>query len=165
MEPHDDVAVAHGDELVQRVEHRQQVERDLVVRIVLERGFERGARLGFVAGAQQMGAEIGERARIAVERQTFARQRHRLVEPVVVRGQLARRPIHVAVVRRDRQRLRYRRVEVLRLVVDERDGGHERVRFEVRRIDLECLGQQIPGFVAPPGIDCLLGKEDVGLDR
>ena len=85
----DQIAVAHGDELVERVHHLQQVERQLVVRIDLERRLERGARRRLVAGAQQLQAEIAERLGVVrVQGQRAARQLHRLVEAVVVRGQV-----------------------------------------------------------------------------
>ena len=55
---HDEIAVADRLELVEHVEHVQQVLGDGVERVGLERCLERGARRGLVAGAQQVQAEI-----------------------------------------------------------------------------------------------------------
>ena len=60
----DDVAFADLDELVELVEQREQVVGDLVERIDLERAVERRRALRFVAGAHQVHAELGVRARV-----------------------------------------------------------------------------------------------------
>ena len=120
VESHDDVAVAHGDELVHVVQHREQVVSHLVVeRIEVERLFDRGASPALVPDSEQVHAEIGECARVsAVERDGAARQFDSLVESVIVRGHLARDAVHVAVIGRDGQRLGDLGVELLRLVID-----------------------------------------------
>ena len=89
----DDVAFADLDELVERVEQRQQVVGDQVVRVDLEGTVERQTRLRLVAGPHQVHAELGMRPRVRrVERHRFAREADGLVEAVVPRGELATRP-------------------------------------------------------------------------
>src|SRR5439155_7360722 len=84
-----EVAVTNGDELVQRVHHLKEVERHDVERIDLERLLEHGPRARLVAGAQQMGAEVPQDARVVlVESQAASGEFNGLVEAVVVRGQL-----------------------------------------------------------------------------
>ncbi len=61
LELEDQIAVADGDELVERVQQVEHVLGRLVIRIELERGFERLPRAGLVAGAEQVRAEIGQR--------------------------------------------------------------------------------------------------------
>ena len=60
----DDVPFADLDELVECVEQREQVVRDLVVGVDLERALERLTRLRFVAGAHQVHAEFGMGPRV-----------------------------------------------------------------------------------------------------
>ncbi len=84
----DQIAVANGLELVERVEQAERVERDDIVRVDLERGFERRTRLGLVARAEQLRAEVGERARVV------GRQRQRpcaSAPPLLRTGSYARR--------------------------------------------------------------------------
>ena len=157
---HDEIAVAHGDELVQRVHHREQVEDELVVAVGFERRLEGVARAGLVARAQQLDAEIGERAIVlAVERERAAGQLDGLVEPIVARGELAGDEIEVAVRRRDRQRFGGVRLEVLRLVGDKCQRGAQRERVEAGGIHRQCLVDRLVRFVGMARIGGLAGEK------
>ena len=88
-----------GDELVERVHHLQQVVGDDVERIDLERRFERGARAGSSPVRSRWMPRSAERCAGSAASSASARRvsADRLVEPVVVRGQLAGDAVHLAV--------------------------------------------------------------------
>ena len=58
MQPNDQVAILDRLELVERVEHLEEVVRNNVVAVQLERLLQRGPRRRLVAGAQQVQAEV-----------------------------------------------------------------------------------------------------------
>jgi hypothetical protein len=78
-----------------------------------------------------------------------------------VRRQLTGRAVHVAVGRRNRQRLVGLRLEFLRLVLDERERRDERVRLEARRVHGEGFPQRFVRLVVVPGVGGFAGEEDV----
>ncbi len=105
------VSVLDDVELFELVEEREEVERDLIEGKGLEGAVEHAARLGFVAGAHQIEAEIALGANVGWRQlDRAARQRHGLVEAVVAGGQIAGDAIDLAKRRIDRQdslRLRF----------------------------------------------------------
>ena len=162
----DQIAVAHGDELIEAIHHLQEVVGERVVRVGLERRLERRARARLVARAQQLDAEIGERAVVLrVERERAPRELHRFVEAIVVRGELAGRQVHVGVIGRDRERLGRPRLELLRLVLDEGERGAERVRVEARRIDGEGLVDRLARLVVVARVGRFAGEKELRVDR
>ena len=87
-----EIAVLHDFELLELVEQREQVERDLIEGERLERAIEHAARLGLVAGAHQVQSEIAAGADVGgIELDGAPRQRHRLVEAIVARRETRRR--------------------------------------------------------------------------
>jgi hypothetical protein len=145
----DEIAVAHGHELIEGVEQRQQVVRDDVVRIRLEGAVERAARAGLVPGAHQVHAEIAGRPGIGrIQRERLLGERRRLLETIVTRGLLGRDAIDLAVDGIDRERRRDFLLERRTVVLDVRHPGEHRVRLEVRCICREHLVQLRAGIIA-----------------
>ena len=132
------VAVLDDVELLELVEEREQVERHLIEGKRLEGAVEHAARLGFVAGAHQVEAEIALGANVGGRQlDGAARQRHGLVEAIVARGEIAGDAIDLAEGRIDRQ-------DALRLGLERRlvvahvgDRAEQSTRVEVRRVGLE----------------------------
>ena len=124
------------------------------------------ARAGLVARPEQVRAEGSQRVGIiGIERGRLPRQRHRFIEPIVVRRELPCQAVHLAVVRRDGERLRDFRLVLGLLVFDVGHGGQQRVRVEARRIDGERLLQELPPFVAFVGVGGLACQEHIRVDR
>ena len=112
-----------------------------------------------------MRPEIGQRPRIPrIEGEGASRQRHRFVEPVVVRGHFAGGAVDVAVTGGDRERLVGRGLELLRLVLHEREGGDERLRVEAGRVDGERPLERFVRLVVVAGVGGLAGEEHQGLN-
>ena len=161
----DVVARLDRHELVERVHHLQQVERDHVEGIGLERRLERNARGGLITRSEQVQAEVSERPRAPrVELQGAARQRHRLLEPVVAGEQRSGHPVDVAVARGDRQHLVSFDLELVEPVFDIGQAREERSRLEARGVDGQRLLEQLPGLRALAGIDRLICQKDVCRD-
>ena len=59
MAPEDDVAVGRRVELIERIEHFQQIERRLIEFVDREGLLEHLPRFGLVAGTQKLDAEGG----------------------------------------------------------------------------------------------------------
>ncbi len=166
VQPHDEIAVADGLELVERIEQAEQVEGDDVVRVDRERGVEGRARGGLVAGAQQLRAEVGERTRIA-RRQNQRPPCHQdgFVEPVVMGEQFAGRAIDVGVVRRHRLHLRDFGFELRVVVFDKRERRERRVRVDARRIHRERFLNQIARLAAVIDVRRLAGEKELRVRR
>ncbi len=94
----DDERVGLDDvEVLERVEQPEQVEGDLVERILFERPVERRARGGFVADAQEVLAEVRPRLRIGrVERGGLACERGRGLEAITACRVLGDDPVDFA---------------------------------------------------------------------
>ena len=138
VEAHEGGAVGERLEVVERVEQAQQVERHDVVRIGREGALEHLARAGLVAGAQQVHAQVGLRARVVrVERDRLARQSRRLVETVAARGELAGHAVGHAAGRVDGQHPRHLGVEVGRAAVHVGHGREQGVRVLALRVRRE----------------------------
>ena len=132
IELENDVSLADLDELVERIEQREQVERDLVVRVDLERAFERLTSLRFISRAHQVHAEFGMRPRVLrIERHRFTRKTDRFVEPVVARRELGRDAIDFAKSRIDRERLLGLRVKRVAGSAHIRNRGRQRASIEL----------------------------------
>ena len=127
------------DELVERVEQRQQVVGDLVERVGVERALERLARFGLVAGAHQVHAEIAVGAGVrGIERDGAGAS----ARPLRRTGSSARPD-------RRRRGTRRRRPGLIastrltsasnagRIVAHVGDRRQPRSRVEMRRVDLE----------------------------
>jgi hypothetical protein len=83
---------------------------------------------------------VRHRVRVGqIEGKAAAGELDRLVEAVVARGQLAGHAIHLAIARRDLERLGRLGLEVLRLVLDVRQRSAQRDRLEARGIHRQRL--------------------------
>ena len=93
----DDIAVLDHRELVELVEHHQQVVGDAVERVGIERTLERPPGFGLIAGAQQVHPEFGVRARgVGIHGDGFAGERDGFIEPVVPGGKVGSGAIDLA---------------------------------------------------------------------
>ena len=164
----DDVPLADHDELVERVEERQEVVGDDIVRVEAPRPVERLARLRLVARAHEVHTQIGVRAGAGrIERHRFPREPNRIVETVVPGGELPGRAVDLAEGRVDLERPLHFRVEAGTVAADVRDGGRQRTRVEMGRVLLEdALDPGARGVVAGV-VELELGQEElrVGQER
>ena len=166
VHPQDEVAVANRLELVERVQQAEHVERGDVVRIGLEGSLERDPRTGLISGPQQMRSQIREGVRVPrIEHEPPARERNRLVEAIVVPGQLAGGAIDFSVVGGDGERPGDFGFEVRLLVFDVGERGEERVRVEARRIDEQRLVQPRPRLVMVIGVGGFARQKHLCFDR
>ena len=157
---HRDVAVRDRDELVERVEQPQQVERDDVVGVSLERAFERPPRAGFVAGSEQVHADVGTGPHVVtVQLERPACQKDGLVEAIAARRLIARHAVDLAVSGVDGKHARQLRVEVLGTAVYVGHAGERRARLEAGRIDGQRPIQRLAGLLPPALIELQLGDE------
>ena len=166
VEAHERGAVRERLEPVERVEQAQQVERDDVVRIGLERALEHLSRPGLVARAQQVHAQVRLRARVVrVERDGLARERRRLVEPVPARRQLARHAVGDAPGRVHREHARHLGVEVGRAAVHVGHGREQSVGVLALRVRRERRLHRLPGVGVVVVVERQLGPEQVRVDQ
>ena len=164
LEPENQIAVADGDEFVERVQQAEHVVGRLVVRIELERGFERLSRARLVAGAKQVRAKIRERPGVLrLQLDSPPQQSHRFVESVVVGRQLPDDAVDLAVGWSDREHLRHLGLEVALLVLDIGERRQGRMRVEAVGFDGERLLQRLAGFVFVVLVERSMSKEDVRL--
>ena len=162
MQPHDQFAVLDRLELVERVEQREEVIGDHVVRVGLERGLQCAARGGLVAGAQQVHPELGPRARLlAIHRERSACELRRLVEAVVPGGVVARHSIDFAVQRIDLEDFRGGGHELRGTSLEEVDRRRQRARFEAGRVDLQGLLDRRARVIALGVVERELGEQQV----
>ncbi len=162
MQPHDDVALGDGLELVEGVHHLEQVIRDDVERVGTERRLQRSAGGGLVSRAQQVQAQIGVGAgALLVDGQGSPRQLRRLGEAIVARRVIARHTVGVAVERVDGEDLLGPRLEVAGASLEERNRGVERTRLEAVRVRRQRLGNRLARLVTPPVVEGELGDEQV----
>ena len=162
MEPDDQVALLERLELVEGVEHLQQVEGDDVVRILLERPFQGPPRPRLVAGPEQVHAELGVAPRVGgIELQPPAHQRRRLLETVVAGGEVAGDPVDLAVGRIDLEHPPDLGLEVVQPVLDIGDRGHQRPRLEAPIVDGEGAIERRPAGLVVTVVEAALGQEQV----
>ena len=158
----DEVAVTERLERIDRVEHREQVEGDDVVRICLERRLERAPRIGLVAGAQQMHAQIGIRPRAGrVDLERPSRQLNRLVEPVVACRVVAGHAVDITVDRIEREGGGSTCFEVVDAGLEKRDRAIEGSCFQAVRIHRQRLLDRCAGPVALTIVERQLGDQEV----
>ena len=125
-------------ELVERVEQRQEIERDDVVAVQLERRIERLAGRGFIAGTKQVHAEIrlGTSVR-GVRRDRLPREVDRVVEPIAPGEQGGRHPIDLAVCRVDGVDVFELGLEVVGPPVYVGIGRQQAMRRQARRVQFQ----------------------------
>ena len=144
----DEIAIANGDELIQLVQHLEQVVGNPIERIGAKRAIESAPRAWLVARTHQMHAEIARRVTVGlIQRQRFLRKRHRLVEAVVARRLLGRHAVDLSVHRIDREHLCDLGVEAGLVVPHVRHCPENRMRLETGRVDGKHLGQLLPRLV------------------
>jgi hypothetical protein len=162
MELEDEVAVRHDVELLELVEQREQVERHLIVWKRLERPVEHAARFGLVAGAHQVQPEIAARSDVGgVEVERAARQRDRLVESIVARGQIAGDAIDLAELRIDREDAGGLCFEGGLIAADVRDRAEQGSGVEVRRVGAEHLVDAIARRIVTRVVEIEIGQEQL----
>jgi hypothetical protein len=165
VEAEDEVTICHRLELAKRVEQRQRVERDHVVRIVLEGALQRLAGLRLVARPQQSHPQAGVRRRIGiVQRQAPARQRDGLVEQVVARRVIAGNAVDVAVDRVDGEDRLDLIIELGLLAFHEVHGGLHAQGLEALRIHRQGLVDGLARIVAPPVVEGHFSRQQMRVD-
>jgi hypothetical protein len=168
-----EIAVPYGDELIERVEQRQEIVRDHIERIGAKRAIEGAAGAWLVARAHQVHAEIRRRACIGwIERQRLFCERRRLLESIMACRLLRGRPIDLAVRGIDLKDLRNLRIERRAIVAHVRHRGDQGLRFQIRRIDRERFVQLLACLVGAIFVEVQrrqkkmrFGKLRIDLDR
>ena len=158
----DEVAVTDRLERVDRVEHREQVEGDDVERIGLERRLERPPRIGFVAGAQQVHAQVGIRPCAGlVDLERSSGQLDRLVKPVVARRMVTGHAVDIAVDGIQGKGAGSTSLEVAGTGLEEGDRGIEGPCFQAVRIHCQRLPDRCACIIALTIVERQLGDQEV----